>query len=847
MSSERPWESGPFQPWVVQELNNRVNYLSNGIRQLPSTTSINYLSGPRRHWIRAFSNGVNSAQDTNSWGLILKSASTFEDKYGISSNSQIYGYSNDDSPKQIKNPQYRINVPEPGITSFTADVQKNFFITAKLNWTCHSIDQLKAITPYLLTPLITVFVEWGWDNFNPQSLINYTDINELKTIVENHYYQYENKVPLSKGNYEFMVGDVTNFEYSFEDNIIKGFTEIKSRQMLYSGFNVRGEKTVNTVTEQSGRESPAMPFKTQCQQIFVSLTKKNFTPNDAEPFLPSQQQLQGRSGNVNEPVDNIKTLLGGLSIKYGKNLENLSSYIYKFPSKKTSDSTSQNGNDQSAAMKDYYITLELFVDIMNSLKNQNKENSFLKNFFEMDVMNAKAGYHKNLISTNRTILIPNPDAPKFNGKGSLNYNQNADDVTRFFDEEITEDPTQRRKTGQWLNDSVYMKSESTGRNFISLNNINELPPNANNTLALLGTYNSDVYRNNLDGVLNAYGRKSTSNKRGKTSFDSEGLIKNVYINVSFINDSIIINDDAIDMKEVYDLILKEMNESVCDYWNLEVAEIRTTDPNLSTPYNRLQIVDQKLPTNKQNADNVFVFSYGSNTSIIKKMSFTTSLTNAMANQILYRSFGQKSLSMNNLIDFSNQNQYYDKIKGPINNDKNQPRNSETTLTFLNIMQKYVKFDPGNPDYVLMRVQVFPTKTERAGGRGTTMQTTIDRTKYNIVDLYIPEKEALVYMLNDNDKSGNPGVYCAPIRNVEIEIALMGIAGIRVFEYFKIQNLPPPFTDDVVVFQVRDVNHTLDENGWETRIKASLRPSYNLKRGQQTTQSTMNSQFQLNTP
>jgi len=74
---------------------------------------------------------------------------------------------------------------------------------------------------------------------------------------------------------------------------------------------------------------------------------------------------------------------------------------------------------------------------------------------------------------------------------------------------------------------------------------------------------------------------------------------------------------------------------------------------------------------------------------------------------------------------------------------------------------------------------------------------------------------------------------------------MGIAGIRVFEYFKIKNLPPPFTDNVVVFQVRDVNHTVDENGWETRIKASLRPAYNLQ--QTTTVANSNSSTYTNRP
>jgi hypothetical protein len=92
---------------------------------------------------------------------------------------------------------------------------------------------------------------------------------------------------------------------------------------------------------------------------------------------------------------------------------------------------------------------------------------------------------------------------------------------------------------------------------------------------------------------------------------------------------------------------------------------------------------------------------------------------------------------------------------------------------------------------------------------------------------MPHEELLVSMLNDGDLKTNTNIYNAPLRNIEIEISLMGISGIKTFEFFRVTNLPPPFNDDVVVFQVTNVTHVVNENTWETRLKAQLRPAYNL--------------------
>jgi hypothetical protein len=106
----------------------------------------------------------------------------------------------------------------------------------------------------------------------------------------------------------------------------------------------------------------------------------------------------------------------------------------------------------------------------------------------------------------------------------------------------------------------------------------------------------------------------------------------------------------------------------------------------------------------------------------------------------------------------------------------------------------------------------------------------DENNYDIVDIVFPEtfSDLVLYMLNDGDLKENTNIYNAPLRNVEIELSLMGISGIKTFEFFRVTNLPPPFNDDVVVFQVINVTHVVNENTWETRIKAQLRPAYNLQ-------------------
>jgi hypothetical protein len=113
MSKERPWEAGPFEKWVVDELDFRKNSLSTGI-QGQFKGDLPQYAGPRKAWTRVFSNGMveypngnaNLISDNdNEWGLVFASGGGFFNRYGIDGKApygvskQIYGYNCKLQPK----------------------------------------------------------------------------------------------------------------------------------------------------------------------------------------------------------------------------------------------------------------------------------------------------------------------------------------------------------------------------------------------------------------------------------------------------------------------------------------------------------------------------------------------------------------------------------------------------------------------------------------------------------------------------------------------------------------------------------------------------------------------------
>jgi len=947
MSKERPWEAGPFEKWVVDELDFRKNSLSTGI-QGQFKGDMSQYAGPRKAWTRVFSNGMVEYPDgtanlisdnDNEWGLVFASGDGFFNRYGIDGKSpyglskQMYGYNCKLQPKYIES-STRPNIPDPGIISIETEIQKSWFAKAKINWICHSIEQLKAITPYFLTPLQTVIVEFGWNTFNQQSLINLSDFNQIIDIWDNHYNRYSEYVPKSKGNYEFLIGQVVNFEYTINDNIITGMTEVASRQLLYSGFRKDSQENVvkGKIIDKDGKlNDKETEFRTKYKTM-VDTFVNSVTATD--------NQGNSQSG-LNEDFAKILKSNAGYVKKYGAKFENLPDHIFsgrnkqviKYSAERDFDAKNKKGPDFT------WITMDLLVDVLNGMKNIGDVKDYTQYFFDLNIDDITIGAHDNLISTKKTVLIPNSKAPKLNSRFSarlekvalnnakkdtlssaasavsniqafafgaapaiiaeaanllltpfaalgnaIQQNPNAEPVQTqpFFDSankilsglnvydpgSVPDLDKNGKPKGFPVLDQSYDEHSPTGSfSFKKNNNVG-----ADCALAKTAKFLGTLQRQDLDYILNRWGRPVPNSRDILMSEDlmsgdtmittlvntaipaidqtfggtrvpdnlKRGYLKNIYINLEFLKT--LLNDaNNKNLKEVYDAICKEINDACCNFWELTVVD--APDVNGKST---LKIVDTKGPPDKNYTHEIYKFEYMTNNSIIKKLNFTTNLSNAQANQIIFKAGAYDYTTSNQLLDYSNlQNNvnskkpkavYTDRIlktKSTVQTVNNKKDTDTSEIYFKEILKDGNKYSEGYLQVTLFGekdVAQTSTITEDSGvggGLGTKIVKDVDYETYDIVDIVIPHEELVVSMLNDGDLKTNTNIYNAPLRNVEIEISLMGISGIKTFEFFRVANLPPPFNDDVVVFQVTNVTHVVNENTWETRLKAQLRPAYNL--------------------
>ena len=874
MSKERPWEAGPFESWVSDELNYRVNNLSKGISDYPNDGNKVEYSGPRKAWARVFSNGMNLTTGSNltpdgetEWGLVLKSGNGFFERYGVNDQGkQVYGYSNKEKARYVDS-QTRINVPDPGITSIETEIQKNFFAKVTINWVCHSIDQLKAIAPYFTTPLTTVIVEFGWNTFDPISIIPINNYNTISKIWENYYTDYSKRLTPSRGNYDYIFGQIVNFEYSIEDNIIKGKTEVYSRQTFYNGFVSNGSEGINIETKE-GKE-PREKLSKYFNEVITQIVGTGKSPTSDITSI----QLKDLLGTVRNSSG---------SLKYEANLEKLNNYVF---TARNVETAMERDFDYKTVdkNKNTWITMGLLVDILNQIKNVG-DKELMQFYYEMDIDDIKIGAHPNLISTNKTILIPNPHAPKLNSPlsnrvdealqkkysepsllnksdafvyslperirsaatttaanpiGGLVVFALADAIINLVGPSTTaealgaEGKEKLIKLDPIKNQSFFEYSPTSSANL-------KTPVGADYVLSSYASFNLQLQRENLNWVLNHNNRPPQS--RTDTFFNftdvdglEKGWLKNLYINLDFIKTTVS-NVDFKTLREIYDEILKTVNVAVCSFWDLQVSDV----PNEKGEIAKLKIIDHKGPFNFKSSEKVFNFEYMTNKSIIKKLNFTTTLSNAQANQVLFRASGKEYASSNNLIDFTSKNQFQDRIlkylpKKPVVGSQSKD-NSQKKSYFTKIAADGNKTQDGFLQITTFKEKTTPTQSDvelkqnaaRAGGGGfgggASSGGPQNTSAYDIVDLVIPYPEILTFLLNDNDLDNNINIYNSPLRNIHVELSLMGIAGIKTFEVFKISNLPPPYTEDTVVFQVENVMHTINEDTWETRIKANLRPA-----------------------
>lgn len=860
-----PWECHVFPQEIQDELRRRSTNRGMSPTAFSSTNwkksddDWNQYKGPMTAWVRVCSNGYGSEQAKPAKpGFVLYGGKDFYQSYGFQEaigtnrqssapNRSIIGYTPEGIPHFIENDlvssDYPIHVPSPEIEKISATINKELLRRVRIEWTCFSSAQLEYMSPYFLIPGISVIVEWGWNHFNPLSLVRLDDRRKLAELFNNPYPLYTKNILDSKGNYEVVFGIVTNFEWSIDGNKIKCVTEITSKDRLYAGQLVSDNMVEQDAAITKNPKDAGVEGK-----IRVVDSLKKFVETYLDQFknlIEANKDVDAAiiaAQGVSHPTnplypflkyvkaahpDNYKDYILGLF--YGRD-EKTTVHKTIRPSltttgvsagvapssvvvTKNSDEYADTDNDFDCQSNrtSFWINMGLIVEIINyhssELKGVKDEP-----MFRVDVDDCVIGGHPNLISTNGDILlIPNALAPKYFAGFAGNAATSA-----------------TLKPGTEYMDLMTPCSFSTKAPKASDLNPNEIQPSlkwADYRLRriLLPLIPNGVARDDINFLINM-NRFSHGSVKGKYEFPFvtnyyqmengverkyealfTGFFKNLYLNSTAFK-GIFENKEVKRFSDVYDEIFKLLNEASSDFWDLKLmnATGRGNTKGLAT----MKVVDNKVTQYTSNDGEIFTFDYYAADGLLQSINFRPMLSNAQAIRTIYAQTNltnKRSVVVsghNELLDYKFRDRLFlendqsDNQKDPELMDKNTFRNSMAKLQAL--------YPPPKGAFQM-----------------TTKTGVIQKT---IFRLAIPKEnaEVLTLMLDDNDQGHNPR-YTGIMPGIQAEFQVQGLAGLRTFGMFRVRGLPEPYSEDNIVFRIINVNDTIQNGQWVTNIVAGVIP------------------------
>lgn len=372
-----------FNPKIVEELNKR--------REDRPSTDKTY--SPKMGWARitSLAQVTFPGQDSPRVGFILNSNVGFDNIYGFGQqeDSGILGYwSNGTTPHRLSD----INLvdlkrPSPGVTNISSELYsgEGKFVTATFTYKCYDQFQFQYLTPFFMTPGVTVCMEWGWAKNIPPSLLDVDNVESLVEIRDNWRLEQDKRIN-SSGNYELVLGMVTGYDFKLQaDGSYDCSVEVRSL-----GYCVYGQSNDNETI--STQDSVEVRKKTSKRISQIIETYLNSAVN-----LP-EGQTAGFSANLLRK---------------------------RIPKAKTGFSE-----------KDGWITFDYFIKLLNAQKIFKFDKGDNSKAFSVNIENSWLSSSPNIKSTNgNVLLIPNPFAPAWPIEGdNIEFVFKGTNFTRTFEE-----------------------------------------------------------------------------------------------------------------------------------------------------------------------------------------------------------------------------------------------------------------------------------------------------------------------------------------------------------------------------------------------------------------------------
>jgi hypothetical protein len=786
--------------------------------------------GPKTAWARFVSNATT--QDNKIGlpiheGFIMHGVESFDDNYGFSkdpskTHKNVLGFDAQGNPHQVEEADFK-HRPPPGVMN--VKVEYSGIATGErkttIEFVCWSRSQLDYLQPYFFTVGVTAIVEFGWNHFPREALIDLKNVgrpgkmytgspdvadgssnyvlakgrggslteSEAKLVnarrknegrkqnisagadaegklisrptglvgLFNDGHVCHEKMKSGKGNYSFAIGMISNYSYSLRQD---------------GGYDCSVELTsmaqvAKMMTNDATKAQNKKVQSADSEEPTKLSNFKKFIEEDLDDIVVDLAEGDSGTGTFGGNSRSINDL----GVNSSEFLKKLRAYRHVY-----APSEADKGNVYHAGdNEDKFISLYMLSVIINNFFSRKVKTK--GDLYRLDIANSRCIAHPNIKSTDgNVLLIPNAVAPRRNRSKKFDGS-----TSTIFYGTMTANALAKNNTfGKTANaqlrlNEIYASTSKTGIATNMRDNLHSVITVVQKHKNVL--YPSQPFPDFLPGTKGMSGR-----------------LRDLYINTTVIKDAVKNHKTIITM---LDAILKKISTACCDIWDFRVVPLDSNTSNET----KLTIRDMKFYGNKtvetiKRDNKAYIFRAHQKNSIVRGLDLDIQVPAELKSMVVYDRHDDAQVAFY-------QRSKNDRILKEVEGVKVIPGvvREETT-------EEDDEAEKTNKEYFII-----PMKGTLAGYDIQCVDIDTARVKESMTSDMIPE----------NAVKG----YNQPIDGCEMTLTIDGIEGLRMLDAFNCTGIPTHWFMNGI-WQITAIDHAVQNGDWETTVRAILRPNSNEK-------------------
>lgn len=642
---------------------------------------------------------------------------------------------------------------------------------ATIKWKCNSLAQLNYLAPYFLTPRISCLAEWGWNNYNPDSLVDLQNLDTLRKLLlgkpspdptDPEYMSAYERIKKSKGNYDLICGNIFDYGYSLnESGGYDCWTTIMNANRILEGEQISHKsvsKKTKGATPDKDNYDPIKGFKGFIKNDLVNISSKKYEKTRAKYNLDSVEIGKRVFIIDKKQCDKNKENRMWLRMDLIQDLINAFFEIKLLTTNEKSPVPSVK---------------KLATAIVPTSTAIVPEGYFMR---RLNINNTIMCGHPFLKSVNSNVLVPNQHAYRFTVEGATGGK---------FDQAVIEN----KIYSQLFRDTAEKISKDYG-------------------------VNQEV--DDLKRIINPDGNSFPiyKDEAGKGSSGYYGYLKDLFINVAYFQGIV---SEADSLLKLIEQLLQGINQALCQICQLKlIASEYGSEEYYVIDENWSPVQDDKQAEKLE----VIVLS-SIHSAYILNAKFQVKVSSEMMSHLIFSAANRKiepdtttptqNVKANPILsNFSMGDRVYN--VGVLKTDT--PSDSGVS----------VKKD-GTAESDEAKKEFEKRKASRSEKNEETFLVYYEYDSGGAIKGYIIcelNDEFINYVLSQPDQKA---IYTnnALMPGTRLTLEFLGISGINFLSQFLLGHAPEPYSYRNAVWQVSDIKQTVEEKNWTTTIVADVRP------------------------